>query len=76
MEDRVIHRQDGKHRYIIFRRGDGFFQVREDFLSYDEDDDVSYWSSVSNTHSGVYETIELAAMYVFTQPGYRDQISS
>ncbi len=76
MEDRVIYRQDGKHRCIIFQRGDGLFQIREDILSYDEDEDVSYWNSLSNTHSGLYETMDSAQVSLAGRPGYQDIASN
>jgi hypothetical protein len=61
-EVRALKSSDGKMCVAIVKRTDGLFWCFEDVLSYDEDDDVLYWSRISNPSSGLYRTVEEAEL--------------
>ena len=48
----------------------------EDFLSHDEEDDVTYWSKTVQPLPGIYETAEIAEAEARSRPGYSDPISN
>ena len=76
MLERTLHAEGGNRRIRIVRREDGLFHMLEDFLSYDEEDDVTYWSNTVQPLPGIYESADLAESEARSRPGYGDQISN
>ena len=76
MLERTLYAEGGKRRIRIVRRADGLFHMFEDSLSYEEEDDVSYWSEPSLPLQGIYESADLAEAHAHLLPGYGKPISN
>jgi hypothetical protein len=71
----IIESTDKRRRILIVQRVDGLFHILEEWLDYDAEEDVTYWTHPMHPLRGVYESVEIAEREARTWPPYRAEES-